>query len=392
VEDRALATLIVSSVLLVACGETRLPYESCRPGRDQCLPTDYGAETSCVEWCGNDRYACIPVEGRPPPDYTPECLVDGVCRPEDCEDLWNCWEDCHLECDEERLTAGPSTAFLVSAVHADASDMVQSHEEYSVDLNGDAYPDNKLGKLIASWMQPAETGEPDRAYAEAIASGRMLLVMQFFPPGPTADGITLVRFQAARIEGDASPLLDGTDRVVLDPESALGGKLCGRWDQDRLVTDPSIAPLVLPLPLADDSGGYRTAHLEGAQIQGTIDATGIRRMILAGGVPTSEARVILIDAMLEGLNARLAQDPEDEFARFFDGHCSTYIDLPECYSATAGEGDCAEDLVVTWLELQCHSAIDQAASPDLRLPYRFGTEPRLSLGVQIDAVPVMIVE
>jgi hypothetical protein len=316
--------------------------------------------------------------------------VDGVCRPEACEDLWNCWEDCHLECDEASLTAGPSADFVVSAVHTDDSTWVEKHEEYSADQDGDGGLDNKLGRLLAALIRPLEPGEPDRSYAEAIASGRMLLVMRVYPPEPTVEGLAFVRFQAARIEGDASPLFDGTDRVVLDPEPTLGGKLCGRWDQGRLVTDPSIAPLVMPIPMVDETGGYRTAHLEGALVQGTIDATGIRGMLLAGGLPASEARVIIVDALLEPINERLAQDPQDEIARRFDGSCTTTI--PGCDFAIPGEGDCAEDLVVTWLELWCHSIVNQLVSPDLKIPWRFGTEQRLSLGVQIDAVPVAIVE
>jgi hypothetical protein len=319
-------------------------------------------------------------------------LLDGVCRPEACENVFGCWEDCHLPCDESLLTSSVPSDFVISAIHLSRSS--QEAREASVDLDGDGEVDNKVGEIIGILVHDRLLREPESGFG-AVVSGRRVLVMRVYGPTLAGAGQRLVRVQTARIEGDATPLFDGTDRVLLDSATPSDPYLCGAWDGGRLLTDPGTETLLLPIPVTDASGGLQLAHFEGARLEGVIDATGFQGLILAGGVPETEARNLTLAAMGRSINSLITTSPDDTSAltalELFDG-CPDYgHSFLGCESFVSGEGDCTEDRVVTELELRCHPIIGQIITPDLPR-WRSGTEQRLSMGMKVDAVPVTVVD
>jgi hypothetical protein len=375
------------ALLLVGCSWVPEGWE-CEPDGPTCMDG-----LACIPDCTRMKFFCGDGEPLLPPVESLGCTPDGVCRPDACETPWNCQIDCGLQCDVPALLSQPSADFLVSTVRV--SRAREDVGSFSVDLDGDGDPDNALGSGLDYLADSGYIRDPNLVFAEAIASGRLLVAVRVLPSAAPGEGLALVQVLRVQTEGDATPLFDGSDRLVIAPGASRDVHLCAAWGGDTLLSDPGLDAISLPMPTPDASGRLPAVAFEGLRIAGSIDATGFQDVILAGGIPRSELRSTLVTAMVRYANETIQEDPTATVAtdllESLDGCPDDSSRIEGCETLTQGEGACSFDGVVTETEVRCHSIIDQVFRGDLP-PREEGGEGRLSFGVRLDAVPAVIVE
>lgn len=373
--SRVVIAMIVAVFGLVSCREAVVPRgEPCVPGHDVC-----SQGTVCVADCRELQFLCLAGRGVSSPYPDPGCHVDGACRPDLCENWYTCPDDCRLACDVTTLTAKPPSDFLITAVRFPQGS--SEAKATGCDLDGDFTVDNKAGGIIGAFLGPQPSiRDPSVSYQTAIAAGRLVVAVRVYPASGPGTGLGLVQVSEARLVDGGPPRLDGTDRLELLTDSGNPGRLCGRWEENRLIADPGETPLLVPVPTPDGSDILMRIHLAGARLDGEIDGTGIHGAFLGGGIPSAEFETLLY--------AEITADPL--LLTLMDG-CPDYgHTIAGCETLVPGTGDCAQDGVISPLEFRCHSIVHQLLSPDLPLDLT-GGEPRVSLGVAIDAVPAIVV-
>jgi hypothetical protein len=335
----------------------------------------------CAADCASRRFVCSDGPEIAPPYQAIGCQLDGVCRPEVCESYLNCYADCRVGCDVPALASTAPADFLVTAARVS----ILGLGAVPLDLDGDGVGDGELGVELMFFPEYSGTEWRDleRIYAEAFVTGRLLLAARVYPAEPAISGHGLIQLLVARTETDATPLFDGTDRLVLRPEAPRDVHLCGEWQDGRLTTEPGEDAVVvpLPLPLLDAAGTLPLVPLEGARFDGVIDATGLHEVAFGGGVPVSSVAAALI-AIVQA---------DEAWVTRLDGCPADFSAIAGCEGLVRGLDECRVDRTITATELRCHLETKGALRSDLAA-WRPGGEPRISFTLRLDAVPAVIVE
>lgn len=382
--DLRLGCSIVLVMALSSCEQPKTLGEECHPLRGECA--DW---LECAPQCSTLQYACLP-HSAPifmPPDML-GCSVDGLCRPEACESIWNCREDCGMQCDVPALAALPPTEFIVSAIRVGRAR--ETLESFSLDLDGDDHENNSLGWGLDFLADNGYLTDPNHALAESINRGEWVVAVRVYPGA----GLGLVQLLMARMEGYVLPGFIGNDRLVLAPEASTDASLCAGWTVLQ-PSDPGSETFELPLPVPDASGLLPIVPLAGARVQVRFAPAGFQDLIVAGGIRVSEVRPRILAVVMRNISRALIEDPNGNLAtnalHEFDGCPGMPTSIAGCEAVVAGQGECAQDGVVTETEVRCHWFSMLVIVDDLP-PLPGETERRISFGMRIDAVPAVIVE
>jgi hypothetical protein len=182
---------------------------------------------------------------------------------------------------------------------------------------------------------------------------------------------------------------------VQKPEDATSAaQICGRDIDGSVSTDPSKGTIRFPVLLHIAAAEFIQVELERVRLQGTLEGNGYGSLILGGWVTSQQIQDVYLPAFVDFVNRRIQTHPAAgtaEFARIADGKCVSTIE--GCESVVNYQGECkeSEPPFLTLTEVRCNLLLSGAFARDIDIDGD-GEDDLLSVGVQLDLVPVTIVE
>lgn len=366
---------------------------------EQKVPPYCNAAVSCPEgWlcrpnsCG---YHYVGECYRPQPEEVvlhSGCVLNNRCEPEHGETEFFCPEECQATCARPSGSEVVVTDFIVSelvVLSPGACNYVIDVSACGFDFNGDSRVDNKIGTFASLLHYLPDDQDPDRYFADLIASGALALAVRVWSAGGLEDPTELsVQILPARVV-DGTPLFDGGDVLEPLPEASTTTHLCVTPDAAGLYGRNDRDTVVLPMPLATGTAEPVFVASEHVRLLGQIEESGFHDVTLGGVVRADNLKVRFYPRWQAGMNGLIQNHPESEAAQaaldFLDDNCEWT--LPGCAPLPDG---CALDGRIAESELWCNALLSSAASPELSEQCD-GTREFIGFGVRISGVPASVV-
>lgn len=295
-----------------------------------------------------------------PDDCLPVCDNDDCC--DDGESCASCANDCcGVTCPQGALVA--THDFIVESIQVPPDG--STADVNGVDLDGDGFIDNQLGRIMAWIVERGLTEGPGEALSGRISSGEYILIGRIAETDcNNGAALQLVRGEPH----DGTPIFDGQDRVLFAADAPFG-YLCASWTPPEL---DAFFPLVLDVPMAN--AGLLRVTLSAARVQTVEDPaspyfassavleSGWTDVMVGGGLSFDEIHHTVIPFFAMYLQDIVDADAEGAAAVVdtFDGRCTAMPDVPGCEDVVAGEGECDDWTVpprITATELLCNAEL-----------------------------------
>jgi hypothetical protein len=280
---------------------------------------------------------------------------------------------------------------------------------FAVDLNGDGSLDNQYGAVVAALQQ--QSLDPQGAMDAAIATGQMILLIDFVATDATVTTSVCARSDVARAQSSPMPVFDGGGSFSSDPtagtSSLVGafGTSIFHGDIGHPVTAPPTVELAFPSGGSGAPDGGFLAPLEIpvtlVQIQFKRITGGLAAGQVNGFISKADVQSKLVPGMAASFNAKVNADPGSDTSlqllTLFDTGGSPDAACSGTCKNPSGDCAVAGDKIISTCEFATNTIMRKVFLPDVQMfsanggttydPNAGNTSPdSLSIGLGFSAV------
>jgi hypothetical protein len=281
-------------------------------------------------------------------------------------------------------TTGAITQWVVDAITIPTTPSAATQAGF--DLDGDGFPDNALGNVLAALQSAAGAGfTMQAAMTSGIASGAIVQLISV-----QSDDATLASDAAAAAHWYTGHATAGftAGAHTINSSIAAGSFVGTLAAHDYTSSNPATTstPVTVTLPITLFAGGTPIhLPLNGAHVQWHFSGTtGIASGEIQGSIRLQDLNTLFIPEMAQAINSAIQADTASSTAHAL----KSIFDQGGCAGAVAGDG------MITICEVSSNALFQTLLAPDVHIydaagaykPAATGTPNALSVGVGFTAV------